>query len=96
MPNLISPCITLNNMDQKNSACSSFAGGFVPIDTEVVVIVTDSGDNDIAMVKIKARNAPESPREAISALAEAYGLATQDIRASVYVVVGGADGNKLN
>ena len=82
-------------MDQQAVSCASFAGGFVPIDTEVVVIVTDSADTDIAMVKIKACDAPESPIEAISALAEAYGLATQDVRASVYVVVGGADGNKL-
>lgn len=80
-------------MDQQLSSCASFAGGFVPVDAEVVVIVTDSADTDIATVRIKARDAPESPREAISALAEAYGLAAEDVRASVYVVAGGADGN---
>jgi voltage-gated potassium channel Kch len=83
-------------MDQQLSSCASFAGGFVPVNTEAVVIVTDSADTDIATVKTKAQHAPESPREAISALAEAYGLAVEDVRASVYVVVGGADGKKMN
>lgn len=83
-------------MDEQAKSCASFAGGFVAIGTQVIVIITDTEDNEIAMMKTEAKDAPASPREAISALAEAYGLATQDVRASVYVVVGGADGNKLN
>lgn len=83
------------SMDQQESCCACFAGGFVPIGTQVIVIVTDQGDNDIACTKTMAKDAPSSPREAISALAEAYGLVTEDVRASVYVVVGGADGNRV-
>lgn len=82
-------------MDQRDSACAAFAGGFVPIGTEVVIIVTDIDDNDIAMVKTTAQAAPSSPREAISAVAEAYAKSTEDVRVTVFVVVGGADGKQV-
>ena len=34
-------------MDQTDRACSAFAGGFVPIGTDVVVVVTDVDDKII-------------------------------------------------
>lgn len=82
-------------MDQRESACSAFAGGFVPIGTEVVIVVTDVDDNNVAMVKTTAQAAPSSPREAISSVAEAYAKATEDVRVTVFVVIGGADGKQL-
>lgn len=82
-------------MDQQLISCASFAGGFVPIDTEVVVIVTDIDDKEIAMVKTKAQAAPSSPREAIYQVAEAYDKDMGDIRATVFVVIGGADGKDV-
>ena len=82
-------------MDQTDRACSAFAGGFVPIGTDVVVVVTDVDDNNVAMVKTTAQAAPSSPREAISAVAKAYAKSTEDVRASVFVVVGGADGKHV-
>lgn len=78
----------------EETACASFAGGFVPIDTEVVVTV-NNGEQNIAMLKTSAQAAPASPRDAVVAIAEAYNIAVDDVRATVYVVVGGADGNKL-
>ncbi|CAM9100684.1 unnamed protein product [Ectocarpus sp. 12 AP-2014] len=80
---------------EREIACSSFAGGFVPIGTDVVVVVTDVDGKDIAVVKTTAQAAPSSPQEAIFAVAEAYGKAMADVRATVFVVVGGADGNKV-
>lgn len=82
-------------MSRTERACSAFAGGFVPIGTEVVVVVTDIEDNNVAMVKTTAQAAPSSPREAISSVAEAYGKSTEDIRSTVFVVVGGADGKHV-
>lgn len=83
-------------MDPTGSACAKFAGGFVPVDTEViVVVVTRNEDTAIAMVTTRAESAPSSPKDAVLGIAEAYGIAVDDVRATVYVMVGGADGNKL-
>ena len=76
-------------------ACASFAGGFVPIGTDVVVVVTASDNNQLASITTTAEAAPGSPREAVRAIAEAYGAEMKDVRATVYVVVGGADGNEV-
>lgn len=78
----------------KETACASFAGGFVPIDTEVVVTV-HNGEEQIAMLKTFTQAAPTSPRDAVAGIAEAYDIAIDDVRATVYVVVGGADGKRL-
>lgn len=82
-------------MDSTESACAKFAGGFVPVDTEVIVVVTRNEDMAIAMVTTRAESAPSSPKDAVLGIAEAYGIAVDDVRATVYVMVGGADGNKL-
>lgn len=79
---------------EEETACASFAGGFVPIDTEVVVTV-NNGEQNIAMLKTSAQAAPMSPRDAVAAIAQAYNIAVDGVRATVYVAVGGADGNKL-
>lgn len=84
-------------MDLQEKACASFAGGFVPVDADVVVVVTESGDcdNPVATITTTATSAPASPREAVQSVADAYGLAVDCVRANVYVLVGGADGLML-
>lgn len=82
-------------MENQQASCASFAGGFVPVGTQVVVVINDREDNDIAMLKTEAKDAPNSPHEAICTIADAYGLDTHDIRVSIYAVVGGADGSKI-
>ena len=81
-------------MENQQASCASFAGGFVPVGTQVVVTINDKEDNDIAILKTDAKEAPTSPREAIANVANAYGLDTHDIRVTVYAIVGGADGSK--
>lgn len=83
-------------MDPTESACSRFAGGFVPADTEVVVVVVSRAENnEVATVTTRAGSAPASPKEAVIGIADAYGLVVDDVRATVYVLVGGADGDKV-
>lgn len=81
--------------DEAETACARFAGGFVPIETEVIVVVTGAEDEEVCVVRTTAQAAPGSPREAVSAVAAAYGRQMTDTSATVYVVVGGADGNKV-
>ncbi len=82
-------------MDRTESACSRFAGGFVPADTEVIVVVSRAENKEVAMVTTRAGSAPSSPKEAVLGIADAYGIAIDDVRATVYVMVGGADGDKV-
>ncbi len=74
-------------------SCASFAGGFVPAETGVIVTVSNIDGEEIAMVKTTAKEAPSSPREAVTAIAEAYSVAPQSVRVTVYVEVGGASGD---
>lgn len=76
-------------------ACAKFAGGFVAADTEVIVVVTGADNVDVATVKTRADTPPSSPREAVSGIAEAYGIGMDDVRATVYAVIGGADGKMV-
>lgn len=82
-------------MDPTTSACSRFAGGFVPADTEVMVVVSRADNNEVATVTTRAGSAPASPKEAVIGIADAYGLVVDDVRATVYVLVGGAEGDKV-
>ncbi|CAM9090218.1 unnamed protein product [Ectocarpus sp. 12 AP-2014] len=79
-----------------DSACASFAGGFVNEGTEVVVVVREGEDaNDVSTTVTTAQAAPASPSEAVVAIAQACGVALRDVRATVYVLVGGVDGDKV-
>ena len=84
-----------NSMNSAESACARFAGGFVPVDTEVIVVIARSSNNDSVTVTTRAENAPSSPKEAVVGIADAYGIDVDDVRATVYVLVGGADGDKI-
>lgn len=67
-------------MDSTESACAKFARGFVPVDTEVIVVVTRNEDMAIAMVTTRAESALSSPKDAVLGIAEAYGIAVDDVK----------------
>lgn len=78
------------------SACASFAGGFVNEGTDVVVVVREGEEEkDVSTIASTAQAAPTSPSDAVVAIADACGVAAKDVRATVYVLVGGVDGNKV-
>ena len=81
--------------DKISTACAEFAGGFVPVGTEVVVTVGKREENENAVtIRTRASEAPSSPSEAVVAIAEACEVRAGDVRAHVFVLVGGADGDK--
>lgn len=88
--------LLLETTDQIESACASFAGGFVNQGTDIVVVVREGEEaKDLITVTTTAQAAPTSPSEAVVAIAEACGVAVKDLRATVYVLVGGVDGNQV-
>lgn len=83
-------------MAQVETACASFAGGFVNAGTDVVVAVRERDEaKNVCTITTTAQAAPTSPSEAVLAIADACGIPVKDVRATVYVLVGGVDGNKI-
>lgn len=86
--------MTLSITCEIELACACFAGGFVPEGTDVIVVVSDC-DEEAAKVKVSAKAAPESPRDAVLAISGSCGIDMDRTSAIVYVICGGADGKNI-
>ncbi|CAM9211405.1 unnamed protein product [Pylaiella littoralis] len=74
--------------DEIERACASFAGGFLPEGTDAIVVVSDRED-EAAKIRVSARAAPATAREAVVAISESCGIDMDRISAAVYVLCGG-------